>query len=79
MESLDQITGYLDFDLQCQISGKEYAADELTALMCRREVRAFMEGKALMEWVGPVIIYLKGQYESQIILNAIEQVKKEMK
>jgi hypothetical protein len=60
------------------VQGVVPAADELTALMCYREVRAFVEGRALMEWVTPVIIYLKGRYESTTIIKAIERVKKEI-
>jgi len=60
-------------------TGFNECADQLTALMCYREVRAFMNGRALMVWCGPVIELLKDDYPKQLIMKAIEQVKKEMK
>jgi hypothetical protein len=59
-------------------------ADELTALMCYREVRA------IGEWIGVEYLFLEDHYDCLIdqlskyypkgaILQAIEQVKKQMK
>lgn len=81
LESLDQITGYLDFDIQCRISGKEYAADELTRLMCYREVRAFMKGIIYVNnsiSSEEVIDCFIDTYEREQVIKAIEQVKNEI-
>jgi len=63
------------------------ATEQLTALMCYREVRAYCAPIIAFygfiedfEDIGNAIyIYLKDSYNKEIILQAIEQVKNEQK
>lgn len=54
------------------------AADELTALMCYREVRAYCKGRSVFLKVPNLIVALfKDSYSKEDILKAVEQVKNE--
>lgn len=69
------------------LEGEELAANELTALMCYREVRAYCA--PIISFLGfiedfedtgnAIYKYLKDSYNEETILQAIEQVKKEQK
>ena len=60
------------------LEGRDDAVDELTALMCYREVRAFIrahpEVKKRWRWCFD---YLISDYPGSILVQAIEQVKSE--
>lgn len=68
------------------IAGKADAADHLTAFMCYREVRAFIDSyecmsgedcvKTFADAYDECRLYLSPSYQLDIILKAIEQVKK---
>ena len=72
------------------ISERELAISELTALMCYREVRRIIKSriwngyKDILEWPNnhlyPTILSeLECEYPDNMAIQAIEQVKKEMK
>lgn len=63
-------------------TGFNETADQLTALMCYREVKAYLRafGEPYRECeLDQIAEWLQSDYLEPIILQAIEQVKKEMK
>jgi hypothetical protein len=63
-------------------TGFNECAEELTALMCYREVRAFIQGVGIRgygkgETFAIAFNYLKKVYSEETIQQAIEQVQKE--
>lgn len=64
---------------QNELSGIQNATDQLTALMCYREVRAHCKGRSVFLTVPNLIVALfKDSYSKEDILKAVEQCKKEM-
>lgn len=73
----DKIDGILKSHLR-SYWGIMPASDELTALMCYREVRAYCKGRSVFLKVPNLIVALfKDSYSKEDILKAVEQVKNE--
>lgn len=85
------ISAALDADDQVWVYGIGESVDELTALMCYREVRRYlltMDNVGLLHYnlksipeseYDDIVEVFQGQYSKEQILSAIEQVKNEQK
>lgn len=73
---------FFDGDTLYLIGERQETIEQLLQLMCYREVRAIIEWIGidyLMEYEESVVEQLGKTYDSDIVWDAIEQVKNEMK
>lgn len=76
----DSILDILAEHINMSTNRSEPLADELTAFMCYREVRAYCKGRSVFLTVPNLLVALfKEYYPEQTIREAIEKVKNEQK
>jgi len=70
------------FEVADKLCGLDDAADEITALMCYLEVRAFMNGIIYVNQsisAEEVVDCFVDTYQRELVVAAIEQIKNEQK